>query len=62
MQKQLESQVQEMRMMPASSISSKKGKSSKFILKLIIAIVIGLLIGFFGPIKIFKKKIIVVKP
>lgn len=51
-----------MRMMPSNSSSTKKGKSSKFILKLIIAIVIGLLIGFFGPIRIFKKKIIVHKP
>jgi hypothetical protein len=34
--------------MPTSKVT-KKGKSKKFIIKLILAIIIGLLIGFFGP-------------
>jgi uncharacterized protein YneF (UPF0154 family) len=38
-----------------------KKKSSKFGLKLLLAIIIGLLIGFYGPIKIFKKKIVYAK-
>ena len=48
-------------MMPNTKTGAKKGKSNKFILKLVLAIIIGLLIGFFGPIKIFKKKIILRK-
>lgn len=44
--------------MPSSSKSVKKTKPIKFIIKLVIAIILGLLIGFFGPIKIFRKKII----
>lgn len=35
-----------------------KSKSSKFGMKLIIVVLLGLLLGFFGPIKIFKKKIV----
>jgi uncharacterized protein YneF (UPF0154 family) len=44
--------------MPSGPKSVKKSKPIKFIIMLIIAIILGLLIGFFGPIKIFKKKII----
>jgi uncharacterized protein YneF (UPF0154 family) len=45
--------------MSSNKVVKKKG--SKFIIKLFIAIIIGFLLGFFGPIKIFKKKIIVHK-
>lgn len=38
--------------------TAEKKKSSKLWLKLIIVIILGLLIGYFGPLKIFKKKII----
>lgn len=38
---------------------NKKGKKkSGFLIKLILVIIIGLLVGFYGPLKIFKKKII----
>lgn len=36
----------------------KTKKKSRFLIKLILVIIIGLLIGFFGPLKIFKRKII----
>ena len=37
--------------------SSKKDKGMGFGLKALIFLIIGILIGFFGPIKMFKKKI-----
>ncbi len=41
-----------------SSMNKKGKKKSGFLIKLILVIIIGLLVGFYGPLKIFKKKII----
>lgn len=46
--------------MPLANDKERNGKSgSGFGLKLIIVIMIGLMIGYFGPLKIFKKKVVV---
>lgn len=49
-------QVKEFKLMNMGKPAKKK--SSKFGLKLLLVIIVGLLLGFFGPLKIFKKKVV----
>lgn len=45
-----------MKLMPTPKQPTKK--KPNILLKLIIVIIIGLLVGYFGPLKIFRKKIV----